>query len=150
MMFLHYKENSMQNRKKIFERELHELLLKDSISLETNIINRLIYKMAGITVNKDDSRRGLVLFDEDDKKFSFTLPNITIQDFIKLTQFFGISYEMCQKDSPLVLEIDYVLKTLLPNIKKYYSELSAEELNPYQIESKPILEAWQAPCLLDT
>lgn len=131
------------------KRELYDFLIKERISLETDIVNELIYQMAGVTLPKTDedhSTPGFSLSRSWDKNedLKFDLPKLALPELFKLLDFFQIPRDKYVTNDSLTLDSDFVFKVLLPEFKKHFQ--AVKESNPsviarYIVKSKPILES---------
>jgi hypothetical protein len=139
---------SMQNRnRKLLKITLYKLLVPDSISVETNIINEIIYNEAKVNLEPDTNhyRKGLQLFGEDEEKLQFKVPaKLKKPELDKLLVFFKIPDDECLTDTPLTLDANFVFDELLPLIQARYQSLKANNpsaINKYKLESQAILES---------
>lgn len=131
------------------KRELHEFLLKERISLETDLVNDFIYKMAGITFTSSDEDRstpGFSLSSSWDKNedLKFKLPHLHYPQLLQLLDFFKFPLENYVANSSITLDEKFVFENLLPAFKKYFEEVKLakpSEIAKYIVKSKPILES---------
>lgn len=127
-------------------RILHDLLIQDSISLESNIVNDLVCQMIGLETKKTDIGFDLSVhqWKKEDETIYFNVSKISYADLIKCLDFFKIPHENYITDKSIVLDNKEVLNELLAKFEALYQSLKVE--NPsafaqYQVKSRPILEA---------
>ena len=127
-------------------RRLHDLLIQDSISLESNIVNDLVCQMIGLETKKTDIGFDLSVhqWKKEDETIYFSVSKISYADLMKCLDFFKIPHENYITDKSLILDNKDVLNELLAKFEVLYKSLKVE--NPsafaqYQVKSRPILEA---------
>lgn len=133
------------------KRVLHDLLQKDDISLESGIVNDLIYRMALVEIpgreEENHSFPGLQLTSSRWNKsetLEFSLPELSMQQLRTLLLFLKVPEEKYRTNSPITLDEDFVFNDLLPAFTAYYHQLKFEHsplITKYQVKSKPILES---------
>ncbi len=126
---------------------LHKLLQKDDISLESGIVNDLIYRMAQINfvVKKEDRDSGLQLGSwPEGETIEFTPPGMPMKQLNKLLSYFKTSEENYVTNTPITLDEHFVFDEFLPAFTAYYQTLKDENsplITQYRVKSKPILES---------
>lgn len=113
---------------------LNELLLKDAISFQSNLVNEIIYLEAGIIYPIDDEKHsGKVLgFNfspphwDKNEQLSFYLPKIKMAQLKQLLSFLHIPEDDYCTNSPLILSADFVFEVLIPRIIKKYETLKID------------------------
>ncbi len=134
------------------KRELYEFLIKERISLETNLVNDFLFQMAGISLKSSDedsgyySTKGFSLGNDYSKNedLKFHLPKLPYLQLLKLLDFLKFPVEKYETNSSISLDETFVFKSLLPAFKKYFEEVKLNkpsEIAKYIVKSKPILEA---------
>lgn len=137
----------MQNRtQQELKRKFYDLFSKDSISLETNIVNDLLYELAKITFdNPDKAQYGLILSQSDkitDIKFKPPI-GLTPAVMEKLINFLHYNYATYALNTTITLDPQFVFEGLFPELKALYESKKPDnpQIIKYQIESKPKLES---------
>jgi hypothetical protein len=124
---------------------LRDFLIQDDISVETNIVNDIIFQMAEIPVNKENLC--YIGFDflhsnNDQEMINFRVPTLKISDLNTLLEFFDVNPDQYIAGTPF--KIPYVFcKALADIFMRRYSklkEMKSDIIKEYQIKSKSILE----------
>lgn len=133
-----------------FKRALHELFIKDGISLESGIVTDIINMMAKLELkDKSESyRNGFDLSSNEynkNEKLEFSVPQMPFKELKKLLVLFGMTEDDYTVNSSLKFKNEeFVLNTLLPQIISFYNALKQENpsfITYHQNKSKAILES---------
>lgn len=139
----------MQNRvgftKDKLKRELHEMLIEHDISLDTSIINELLYEMANIKLNhENDYHVGLNLNDGDVSQLTFSIPKLNVEQLSRLLTFFDVDSHEIKIGEPINLGVNHFYLSFLGKLENCFNAhvaKNSELIRKYQIQSKGILEA---------
>jgi hypothetical protein len=102
----------------------------------------MLFEMIGLQKARKNSRQFTIHFDDNLQKFSFYEPSgLSLTDLTKLLDFFEIPHDSYRTGKELAIEPALFFTKILPDVLTYIQKLAPARLKPYQIASRPQLEA---------
>lgn len=134
-----------------FKRKLHDVLIKDDISVECGIVNDLLFQMMGIELPNERyggyNEPGLNIKDDyynRDDNVKFNIPNVKMSELFKLLTFLKFPWEEYVANKPVKLKEEFVFGELLTRFNNCYEDLkknNSRKFYYYYVASKGILES---------